>query len=540
MTASLAQKQDSAAAEKTPRFDILEFVITGDTLLGNAAIERVVYPFMGPARSVADAEGARKALEKAYQDAGFLSVSVLLPPQRVDTSGGEVRLQVVQAPVEKLRVTGAEFFLPSQIKEAVPSLAPGSVPNFNEMQQQLSALGRATADREITPILAAGDTPGTLSAELKVKDQLPLHGSLEVNNKQSVNTRVGRLEAGLSYDNLFQQGHAVGVNWFYAPTRPADANVVSLSYQLPLGGAGDKLSLLLTHSNSNTPTALGGETASRGDTWRLRWRDELPGRDDLGHNLNHGLSWGLTLRNLRDRSLGTDGISKDTPPLRYPSLNLAYDLSLSDANTPGRQSRLQADLTVSLPGQSRRDVDCFGTVKDQFVCKRDAASARFQVLGLSFSHRETLARWQLLARVQTQLSDAPLVSAEQVSYGGQDSVRGYFEGEQSGDVGAALRLELQTPAWAPAQGLSLRGVGSFDRAFVHRYFASSTEVATQQLGSWGLGLRLESGFGLQASIEWAQVMFDSSRLNDSGLRVPVSGRAANRRQRVDITLRQSF
>jgi hemolysin activation/secretion protein len=536
VTSCWAQKKDATTADKTPRFDILEFVVTGDTLLGSAAIERAVYEFMGPGRTVADAEGARKALEKAYQDAGFLSVSVLLPPQRVDTAGGEVRLQVVQAPVEKLRVTGAEFFLPSQIKEAVPALAPGNVPNFNEMQQQLSGLSRATADREITPILAAGDTPSTLAAELKVKDQLPLHGSFEVNNKQSVNTKAGRLEAGLSYDNLFQKGHAVGANWFYAPTRPDDANVVSLSYQMPLGGQGDRWSLLLTHSNSNTPTAVGGETASRGDTWRLRWRDELPARDEI----NHGLSWGLTLRQLRDRSLDNDGSSEDTPSLRYPTLNLGYDLNLSDASSPGRQSRLQADLTVSLPGQSKRDVDCYGTVKDQFACKRDAASARFQSLALSLTHRESFAQWQMTARVQAQVTDAPLVSAEQVSYGGQDSVRGYYEGEQSGDAGAALRLELLTPAWAPTQGLSLRAVSYFDRAFVHRYFASSTEASTQQLGSWGLGLRLESGFGLQATLEWAHVMFDSSRLNDTGLRVPVTGREANRRQRIDFTLRQSF
>ena len=58
-----------AAAE--PRFDILEYVVVGDTVLGAAAIERAVYAFLGPQRTAADAEGARKALEKAYQDAGF-------------------------------------------------------------------------------------------------------------------------------------------------------------------------------------------------------------------------------------------------------------------------------------------------------------------------------------------------------------------------------------------------------------------------------------------------------------------------------------
>jgi hemolysin activation/secretion protein len=539
--ASWAQTNPAATVEVSPRFDIFEFVVSGDTLLGSAAIERAVYEFMGPGRGVAEVEAARKALEKAYQDAGFLSVSVLIPPQRVDQSGGEVRLQVVQATVEKLRVTGAEFFLPSQIREGVPSLAPGNVPNFNEMQQQLSDLGRASADREITPILAAGETPGTMAVELKVKDELPLHGSLEVNNKQSVNTKVGRLEAGLSYDNLFQRGHALGLNWFVAPTRTADANIVTLSYQLPWGGLGDKLSLGLTHSDSNTPTPVGGATASRGDTWRLRWRDELPAREDI----SQGLSWGATLRNLRDRNIEAAGTSSDATPLRYTTLNASYDLAMLDAATPGRQSRLQADLIVSMPGLNARDVNCADGIKNQFACKRQNASARFQTLNLTLSHAEPFnsawGRWSLSARLQAQAADTALVSSEQVAYGGQDSVRGYYEGEQLGDLGAALRLELTAPAWPMSERVSLRGLGFFDGAFVRRLYATSTEVRTQKLGSWGFALRLETAFGLQATLDLARVMFNSTRLDGTTLQqVPTSGPAASRGTRVDLSLRQSF
>jgi hemolysin activation/secretion protein len=89
LMATTATAQPTADPSE-PRFDILEFVIEGDTLLGTATIERTVYPFLGPGRRAADAEGARRALQQAYQDAGYLSVTVLLPPQRVD--GGEVRV----------------------------------------------------------------------------------------------------------------------------------------------------------------------------------------------------------------------------------------------------------------------------------------------------------------------------------------------------------------------------------------------------------------------------------------------------------------
>ncbi len=535
LCAARASHAQTAADTTGPRFDILEFVVEGDTLLGAAAIERAVYGFMGPNRTVADAEGARKALEAAYQAAGFLSVSVLLPPQRVDTSGGEVRLQVVQAAVDKLRITGAQYHLPSAVRQVVPSLAPGKVPNFNEMQQELSQLARSSADREITPLLAAGEQPGTLAVELKVQDSLPVHGFAELNNKQSQNTRAGRLEAGLSYDNFFQRGHSIGLNWFYSPKRPSEANIQSLSWHFPLGGAGDRLYLLLTNSDSNTPTPLGGATVSRGQTWRARWRDELPAAEGL----NQALTWGTTVRNLRDRNLGVAGADIDSPPLKYASFSVAYELQLA-AGLPGRSSSLQAEFTFSPQGLNRRELDCFGVPRDQFECKRAAASAGFQTFGLTLTHREPLGRWSLLARLQGQFSDAPLVPSEQVVYGGQDSVRGYYEGEQAGDLGAALRLELASPGWAPLPRVSFNALAFYDHAVLRRLYALPSEDDNAQLASTGLGVRVASNTGLQATLSWARILKGSSRSESSGLRVPLSGEAAGRSQRWDFTLRQSF
>jgi len=542
--ANLSWPLQALAQEAPLRFDILEFVIEGDTLLGSAVIERAVYEFLGPQRSAADAENARKALEKAYQDAGFLSVSVLLPQQQVGGPGGEVRLQVLQAPVEKLRVTGAQFHLPSQVKQAMPSLAPGNVPNFNEMQQELGRLARSSADREITPILSAGEAPGTMAVELKVQDTLPLHGSVELNDKQSQNTAAGRLEAALSYDNLFQQGHSFGANWFYSPRRPSEADIWSYNYNLPLGGAGDRLYLLFTHSDSNTPTPLGGATVSRGNTWRLRWRDELPAREGIAH----GLSWGVTLKHLRDANVEVAGVTTPSPDLRYPTFQIGYDLNI-DGSAAGRQTSLQAELNVSLPGLSRRFVDCSGSVREQFDCKRVTTGANvpgasrpgFQVLTLSLSHREPLGRWQLSGRLQAQLTDTPLVPAEQVVYGGRDSVRGYYEGEQAGDVGLALRLELSPPAWAPFERATLQPLAFAEGAALHRFYVLAGDKATTKLASVGLGLRLNTTMGLQATLDWAQLLFDTTRFDSLAVaQDPVSGRGAGRGQRWQFSLRQGF
>ena len=102
------------APEAAPRFDILEFEIEGNTALPATAIEKAVMPYMGPQRNLDDAEAARAALEKAYQSAGFLTVFVDLPEQRIDA--GVVRLKVLEGRIERLYVTGSRYFDQGEIR----------------------------------------------------------------------------------------------------------------------------------------------------------------------------------------------------------------------------------------------------------------------------------------------------------------------------------------------------------------------------------------------------------------------------------------
>ena len=128
-----ANAEDSPAA---PRFAILEFEIDGNTVLPVAAVERAVLPFLGENRQLADVEGARAALEQVYQQAGYLTVFVDVPEQRID--GGLVRLHVTEGRVERLRVTGSRYYDQGVIRERVEQLAVGNVPDFNAVQRQVA------------------------------------------------------------------------------------------------------------------------------------------------------------------------------------------------------------------------------------------------------------------------------------------------------------------------------------------------------------------------------------------------------------------
>lgn len=529
--ADLAQ----AAPSETPTFEVLEFVVEGNTLLPDELVERTVMPHMGPGRTLADVEAARAALEKAYQDAGHLTVLVSVPNQKV--ASGEVRLDVQESAIEKMRITGAQYHLPSRVREQVPSLQPGQVPEFSQVQKELAAV--QTADLQITPLIAASPSGQGIDVELKVQDTLPLHGSVEVNNNQSYNTREGRVVASATYANLFQRGHSIGLNWQYAPQRPKDGNTLSLIYGLPLGLRDDLLASFTT-SDSDTPTAVSGtgptSTLTKGEFLGIRWSHRLlPGPWPV----RHSAYLALDLKHNRDLNAYANGTVTQRPPLRYPLLSGGYNLSWD--GEAGASTTLSTTLKGALSAWAARTVDCNGVSLDQFDCKRAGASADFLAWQVGVARVQPLGGgWLFNVNADAQMASAPLPGGEQYSLGGASTVRGYFDFEQTGDEGWFGRMELVTPSWWRAGDWRAHSLAFFDRGFVHYMNPQASQLGRVHLASRGLGIRLSSGQGLQAQLDVAQPLFDTLRVTDNGARQYASGERAGRSVRWTFSLRQSF
>lgn len=516
-------------------FDVFEYVIEGNTLLADGVVERAVSRHLGPARRFADIEQARAALEKAYQDAGYLSVLVAVPNQRVD--GGEVRLEVVEAPLKQVTVSGAEYHLPSRIREALPALREGGVPHFPSLQQQIA--DAQTAALQITPLVNASDGGDAIDIDLRIEDKAPWFGSIEANSAQSYNTTRGRINASAGINNLFQRGHTLGLSWQYAPRRPADANTLSLLYGLPLGTR-DDLMLTLTDSDSDTPTRVSGSgpssTQTKGFFAGLRWTHRL---DSVGLPVRHSTQLGIDFKHNRDYSTFKDGEIVQRPPTRYALFSAAYNLSHTG---PGDVvSTLSTALRGTTSAFGGRKVDCDGVRLEQFDCRRAGSSSHFGVLQLALGHARPVFRdWRLNLSADLQLATGAVPSGEQYSLGGADTVRGYYDFEQSGDEGWRTRFELVTPVWFQSGGVHATALGFYDRGAVRVIDPQRTQAARTQLGSYGLGIRVFVDEGLRIGLDYARLIFDTVRPTDSGAVEYASGRRAGRAQRLDLSVQYAF
>ena len=287
--AAVAPPASNEGANKKKTVEIDQFVVDGVHILSQEQVEDAVYEFLGPDRTAEDVEKARQALEKLYHDKGYQTVSVTIPPQQVED--GVVYLTVIENKVGRLRVKGAHYFSIDDIKAGAPSVAEGTVPNFNNISQDIFALNQQP-DRRITPALRAGTEPGTVDVDLNVDDKLPIHGSVELNNRYSAHTVPLRLTSTVSDANLWQLGHTLSLTYQVAPQDASNSKVYSASYTAPVPGI-SWLSLLAygLKNESNVAAVSGVDVVGRGYTLGARAIIALPGEQDFAHSLSVGFDY---------------------------------------------------------------------------------------------------------------------------------------------------------------------------------------------------------------------------------------------------------
>lgn len=468
--------QGSPQAQPQRQLSIQEYRVQGAHRLSAIEVEETVYRYLGPGRTTEDVEHARAALEKAYQDKGYQTVSVQIPPQQV--RNGVVVLQVIEGKVGRLRVHGSRYFSLDQIKKQAPSMREGIVPNFNDVTRDIVALNQLP-DRRITPTLHAGVEPGTVDIDLNVKDTLPLHGSIELNNRNSPNTSSLRINSSISYNNLWQLGHSIGFSFQVAPQRAPDAEVFSGYYLARFPGA-EWISLLLqgTKQDSNVSTLGSVAVAGRGEIFGARAIITLPPGKDFYESLSVGIDW----KHFDQRV--TLGAGTLVTPITYYPVSAVYTGTWV---SQGAETDLNAGVTLGLRG--------LGSSETEFDTSRFKASGNFFYFRGDLSHTQDLpCGWQIYGKVQGQIADQPLINSEQIGGGGLGTVRGYYEAEELGDTGIFGTLELRSPSllgWMGKKGDEWRFYSFVDAGRLTLRNPLPEQISRFDLMSYGGGTRIQ-------------------------------------------------
>jgi hemolysin activation/secretion protein len=223
---------------------------TTNTLLTSAQMDLALTNTPGAVGTNVTFTAIRAALgnlQMAYRERGFVTVSVSLPPQKL--TNGVVQVRVIEGRLASIKVQGNDYFSTPNVLRALPGLNTNQLLNSHVFQHELD-LANANRNRQIYPVISPGPEPGTSELILKVKDRLPLHARVEINNQATPGTPDSRVNFNAQYDNLWQLEHQIGVSYSFTPVNfhePGDFNFspfddplianYSVYYRLPLGPA---------------------------------------------------------------------------------------------------------------------------------------------------------------------------------------------------------------------------------------------------------------------------------------------------------------
>ncbi len=490
-----AGQDDAPVPQDELSFAVMEYVVRGNSVLTPADIQRSLSPFTGYDKGVPDVMAARKALESAYRDRGYQTVVVDVPQQ--DVSSGIIELQVTEGRIGRVRVSETEYVLPSEVRESIPGLKPGTVPNIPQLQTELArSNGRAT--RTVTPEFRAGAAPGTVDVDLVVDEKRPWGASLELNDQFNRSTERLRASASLHYDNLWQSGHSLNVAFQAAPEDLSQVQVYSGSYYAPIGYS--RTSLLAYAVQSNTDVATIGGLTVLGDGFTAGGRlIRTLGGSPAGtvQSLMFGFDYKdyLDQIGLTDPETG-DVLTFDTPVTYLPFTAQYRWLQVRDKTT----AEFSIGTTFAFDGIVGKQSQFGGRPDnpltpgyDGVAGKRDNAQASFLYLYGAGSYRRELGNsLDLSAGLNWQLATDPLISNEQFALGGLASVRGYRDAEVLGDSGVRGSVELGYTVPLGTDDIEWRIAAFADagHAWIERPLPE--ENASSSLASIGLTTRFDA------------------------------------------------
>jgi len=493
--AGTALAQDVPQAPAEPRFDVQRYEVSGNTLLSKEQIDRVLAPYVGPQRQLADVRRAQADLGVAYRELGYGTVQVILPEQNINAS--VIRFRVLQPTVGKLSVEGNKHFNNDNIRYSLPSVKPGEIPNSGAIARNLQMTSEHPVKRT-TLILRTSENPENVDVNVKVEDDKPWRVVATLDNTGNGDTGYLRSGIGFQHTNLFNRDHTVSAQFITSPTHTSKVGIFGIGYHAPYYRLNSSVDVFAGYSDVNSGTVQGlFSVAGSGTVFGARWNYYLP----KWGTADQKLSFGIDHRAFRNEvTVGGIGI---IPDITIRPVSLTYSGAIKGASS---EINYSAGLSTNIPGGND------GKAAD-FQRSRAFANENYTIFRYSASILAGFGKdWQARAAMSGQYTEDALVVGEQFGLGGPESLRGFLVREISNDKGVSAQFEVFTPDLARNAGLPdgfrLRAVGFYDYGAVSRNKPLPAEQASKTLSDVGVGIRMYYGKLLSLRVDVAHVLRD--------------------------------
>ena len=417
VTAEPETSETASAAEAAGCFALQTVSLAGSTILDQPATGLMFAGEIGTCITPGLIGTALDRLNGHFLDAGYVTTRAYITPQ--DLSTGTLEITVVEGRIEEIRLNDNSPEDKRRIRMAFAAKA-GDILNINEIDQGLAQMNRpqsVKATLNLVPGTEAGQTIVQIDEELVRR---PVRYKLGLDNSGSSGTGTRKSTLGVDADNLLSMNETISVSHIGS----SDTNALAGSMTVPVGRNTIEVSSSYSDylSDVDSVTQIFGRTDTREAKLTRALYKTTTG--DVKAELS--LTKKMTRRTINDLMLTPQRLTTARAGLKYSG-------RLENGTALSANLYLAAGTKLL---NATRDVNLDKTApRAQFQKLQMDGSATFpQIPGMTV--QTTYA---------AQLAPHPLYSSEQISAGGQKSVRGFKGNAISGDSGFYAQTDVILP-----------------------------------------------------------------------------------------------
>ena len=483
---------------------IKEVRFNGNSMFSDEELRDVISTDLSKPVSTEDLEKIRKAVSQFYFNNGYVNSGATIGEQ--DLSSGVLTVSVVEGVLDKINVMGTGWLRPSYVEDRIRSGVKKPL-NMEDLKRSLEFVRRDEKIRKINTALLPGDELGQSHLDVIVTEHKLFDAGIGLSNRRPPSVGAEEAEVYIGTKNLTSLGDTLRLNYTFTDEGMKEvdfdgADNYAISYSLPLHTSGTTLELGTVKSDYVILEEPFDTLNIQSDTQMVSVGIRQPIYNDLKHEFT------VSLKGERRQS---------------KTMVSGMPFSISPGSTDG-MTRIAA-LRVSpeyVYRSSKRVIAVRTTLSFGLDAQDPVLDESF--MGPEFFSWLTQASWveaigsseNLFAlKSYYQHTDERLISMEQFSLGGMNTIRGYRENQIIRDNAFSISPEVRIPILRDRYtkpimhlipffdyGIGWNAVGDRDRESIY---------------SLGLGLNYKPTDYVNMSLYWGYAFEDFDTKDDDDL-----------------------
>ncbi|MGF1675741.1 MAG: ShlB/FhaC/HecB family hemolysin secretion/activation protein [Rivularia sp. (in: cyanobacteria)] len=408
---------------------------------------------------------------------GYISTGAFIPNNQ-NVADGIVEIQVVEGELEDIAITGLQRLQTSYVRSRIQRFT-GKPLNQKRLEQALQLLQIDPVIQRVNAELTAGSVPGNNILQVQITEAKAFHAGVSFANNQSPSVGSEQASVFVAHDNVL--GFADKFTAEYGITQGLD--LYDINYSIPFNSLNGTVGVSFSNTDSRIIEDDFNDLNIRSETETF----SLNLRQPLIYTTENELALGLAFDLRRSQTFILDDI-----PFSFTEGPEQGESKLSVIRLSQDWLKRNTNSVLAARSQFSVGIDAFdATVNDS------GTDGRFVAWVGQFQWVQRLSpRILMLTKINTQLTGDSLLSAEKISIGGVETVRGYRQNQIVTDSGIVGGIEARIPLSSSVETLQL--IPFFDIGT--GWNNGSSNPSPQTLASLGLGLQWQAlrGLGLRA------------------------------------------